>query len=512
MKPSFNFFTRSFKGFVSALAGALLVVTLFTLTLWAKGLAPALAVSTTPINRDARLGNSFASTVKKAAPSVVTIYSSRTVREQPRQNPFRDNPMLQQFFGDQYSQDEPPRSRREGGLGSGVIVSSNGYILTANHVVSGADEIKVALTDDDKKEYIAQIIGTDPQTDIAVLKIDATDLPAITLADSDQLEVGDVVLAIGNPLYLGQSVTMGIISGLGRHYGVNGLYGYENFIQTDAAINKGNSGGALVDAEGRLIGINTWIASLGGGNEGLGFAVPVNTARRVVERLISGGKITHGYLGLSLKDITSDFEQEFNLPDQNGALVEDTVPNGPADKAGIKSGDVIIGFNNKPIGDTHNLQLVVSDSAADSSATVKVIRDGVQKNFTVVLAQSPIRGSQDSQGQGGSDAGTSDTDALDGVTLDNLDRDARQQLRIPATVQGVIVTDVDQDSNSAAAGLQKNDVILEIDRQPVTDADNAIKLCTQAKGNRILLKIWHPSGQGGGTHFLIVDNTKKTAK
>jgi serine protease Do len=512
MKSSFKFFTGSFKGFVSATAGALLVVILFSLTLWAKGIAPTIAVSSTPINRDARLGNSFAPTVKKAAPSVVTIYSSRTVREQPRQNPFRGNPMLQQFFGDQYSQDEPPRLFREKGLGSGVIISSNGYILTANHVVSGADQIKVAMADDDKKEFIAKIIGTDPQTDVALLKIDATDLPAITLADSDQLEVGDVVLAIGNPLDLGQSVTMGIISGLGRHYGVNGLYGYENFIQTDAAINKGNSGGALVDAEGRLIGINTWIASLGGGNEGLGFAVPVNTARRVVEQLISGGKITHGYLGLRLKDITSDFEQEFNLPDQNGALVEDVMPNGPADRAGIKSGDVIIGFNNKPVEDTHNLQLVVSDCAGGSSATVKAIRDGVQKDFTVVLAQSPIRGGQDSQGQGGSDADTSETDGLDGVTLDNLDHDARQQLRIPATVQGAIVTDVDQDSNSAAAGLQKNDVLIEIDRQPVTDADNAVKLCAQAKGNRVLLKIWRPNGAAGGTHFLSVDNTKKTAK
>ncbi len=255
--------------------------------------------------------------------------------------------------------------------------------MTANHVVSGADEIKVAIADDNKKEYIAKVIGTDPQTDVAVLKIDATGLPAITLADSDQLEIGDVVLAIGNPLGLGQSVTMGIISGLGRHYGVNGAHGYEDFIQTDAAINKGNSGGALVDAEGRLIGINTWIASLGGGNEGIGFAVPVNLARRSMERLISGGKITRGYLGvIYLQDITPDLAKQFNLADHNGALVGDVLPNTPAEKAGIKSGDVIVGFNGKDVADAHGLQLAVSQSEPGTPATVKLIRDGKEKNVT----------------------------------------------------------------------------------------------------------------------------------
>jgi S1-C subfamily serine protease len=245
--------SKPFARFFSAAVGALLVVAIFHLTLWGKDSAPNISVSTTPVNRDVKLGTSYAPIVKKAAPSVVTIYSTRTVRELPMENPFRNNPMFRQFFGDQ---DDQPHSRREEGLGSGVIISPDGYILTANHVVDGADEIKVSIADDNKKEYTAKVIGTDPQTDVAVLKIDATNLPAITFADSDQLEIGDVVLAIGNPFGLGQSVTMGIISGLGRHYGVNGEHGYENFIQTDAAINKGNSGGALVDAEGRLVGIN----------------------------------------------------------------------------------------------------------------------------------------------------------------------------------------------------------------------------------------------------------------
>ena len=506
-------FLKPFSGFISAIAGALLVVGLFHLTLWGKDTPPNITVSATAVNRDGRAGTSFAPIVKKAAPSVVTIYSSRTVREQPMGNPFR-NPMFRQFFGNQYPPDlDQPRTRKEQGLGSGVIVSPDGYILTANHVVSGADEIKVAIASDDKKKYIAKVIGTDPQTDVAVLKIDATGLPAITLADSDQLEIGDIVLAIGNPLGLGQSVTMGIISGLGRHYGVNGAHGYEDFIQTDAAINKGNSGGALVDSEGRLIGINTWIASLGGGNEGLGFAVPVNLARRSMERLISGGKITRGYLGvIYLQDITPDLAKQFNLAGDNGALVGDVLPNTPAEKAGIKSGDVIVGFNGKDIADAHGLQLAVSQSEPGTPATVKLIRDGKEKSVTVALAQLPSQMGAGSGDQTGSNSNDTKTDALDGVTVDNLDQDARQQLKIPDGVQGAIVSDVDQDSNSAEAGLEKGDVIVQINRQPVADAESAINLCTKATGNRILLKIWRRNGDMGGTLYLSVDNTKKSSK
>lgn len=502
-------FIKPFRGFISAVAGALLVVGLFHLTLWGKDAPPNISVSAKAINRDARLGTSFAPVVKKAAPSVVTIYSSRTVRERPMGNPFRNDPMFRQFFGNQFPDLDQPRTRKEQGLGSGVIVSPDGYILTANHVVSGADEIKVAIADDSKKEYIAKVIGTDPQTDVAVLKIDAAGLPAITLADSDQLEIGDVVLAIGNPLGLGQSVTMGIISGLGRYYGVNGPQGYENFIQTDAAINKGNSGGALVDAEGRLIGINTWIASLGGGNEGLGFAVPVNLARRSMERLISGGKITRGYLGVSPTDLTPVMVKQFNLADENGALVVEVLPNTPAAKAGIKPDDVIVAFNGKDIPDAHSLTLAVSQCEPGSSATVKLVRDGVQKDFTVALGELPSQRGAGMNGSGGLDSDVSKTDALDGVTVEDLDRETRQELKIPDSVQGAMVTDVDQNSNSAEAGLQRGDVIVQINRQQVTDADSAVKLGDQAKSDQILLKIWRRNGNFSGMTYLTVDNTKK---
>ena len=379
-------FSKPFARIVSAAVGALLVVTVFDLTLRGKDSAPNISVSTTPINRDPKLGTSYAPIVKKVAPSVVNIYSIRTVREQPRRNPFRNMPpMFQQFFDNHFDNhfpqgDEQPRERKEEGLGSGVIISPDGYILTANHVVNGADEIKISIANDDKKEYTAKVIGTDPQTDVAVLKIDAKDLPAITLADSDQLEIGDVVLAIGNPFGVGQTVTMGIVSGLGRHgWGINGANGYENFIQTDAAINPGNSGGALVDAEGRLIGINTWIATSSGGSEGIGFAVPVNMARRSMECLIKGGKITRGFLGINMQDITPDLAQELNLPTQNGVLVNDVFPDKPAAKAGIKPDDVIIAFNGADISDAHELQLAVSQCEPGSAATVKLIRDRTQK-------------------------------------------------------------------------------------------------------------------------------------
>jgi serine protease Do len=505
--------TRPFAGFLSAVAGSLLVVAVFHLTLWGKDAPPNIKVSSTPIVRDAKLGTSFAPIVKKAAPSVVNIYSTRTIHEQPMRNPFRNNPMFRQFFGDQFPGDDQPRSRKEQGLGSGVIISPDGYILTANHVVSGADEIKIGIADDTKKEYTAKVIGTDPQTDVAVLKIEATGLPAVTLADSDQMEIGDVVLAIGNPFGVGQTVTMGIISGLGRHgYGINGINGYENFIQTDAAINPGNSGGALIDAEGRLVGINTWIASRSGGNEGIGFAVPINMARRSAERLISGGSVMRGYLGVTLQDVDDNLAKQFSLPDQNGALVNDVMPGTPAEKAGIKSGDVIVAFNGKPIIDSHTLQLTVSDNSPGSSATVKLIRNGATKTINLTLGALPKQMGDNADAQNDSDAGSSKTDALDGVTVADLDGDARQELKIPTYVQGALVDEVAPDSNSAEAGLQKGDVIVEINRQPVKDAESAVKLCTAAKGDQILLKVWHRGGQRGGTRYLSVDNAKHESK
>ena len=500
---------KPFRGFISAIAGSLLVVGAFGLTLWAKETAPNITVSRTAVNRDVKAGNSYAPIVKKAAPSVVNISSTRIVRSQGRQNPMLNDPRFRQFFGNRFpgQLDEQSRPQKAEGLGSGVIISPDGYILTANHVVEGADEVEVSVAGS-KKIYPAKIIGTDPPTDVAVLKIEATGLPAVTLADSDLLEVGDVVLAIGNPFGIGQTVTMGIVSALSRS-GLAGFNQYQDFIQTDAAINPGNSGGALVDTEGRLVGINTAILSRSGGNQGVGFAVPVNMARRVVEGLINGGKVMRGYLGVYPQDVTPGLAKQFNLPGQNGALVGDVLPNSPAEKAGIKPEDFITAFNGKEVSDAHGLQLAVSQSQPGSPAVVKLVRNGAQKSITVALGNLTDMRAGGLNEPNNPDDDNSKTDGLDGVTFADVDRDARQELKIPNSVAGAIVSELDQDSNAAKDGLMRGDVVVEINRQPVADADTAVKLCEQAKGDQILLKIWRRMGEQVGTRFLTVDNTPK---
>jgi serine protease Do len=497
-----KWFSRSLAGFLSAIAGALVMVAVFHLTLWGKGAGPAIKVETTPVNRDAKLGASFAPVVKKAAPSVVTISSTHIVHIRPMRNPFFADPFFRQMFPDQVR----GRTLRKQGLGSGVIVSPDGYILTANHVVDGADEIEVAIAD--KKEFTARVVGTDPLTDVAVLKIDAKDLPAITLGDSDQLEVGDVVLAIGNPFSVGQTVTMGIVSALGRS-GLTRFNQYQNFIQTDAAINPGNSGGALVDAEGRLVGINTAIIpNDNGGNQGIGFAVPINMARRVMELLIAGGKVTRGYLPILLQDITPRLAKSLDLPDQKGALVSDVFPNTFAEKAGIKSGDVIVGFNDKDITDVNSFQLAVSECAPGNSAAVKLLHNGQPETVTVTLTELPgdvAPGGNDQKRPG---SGNSMIDALDGVTVADLEPEVRRQLGVPSAIRGALVSDLEPASNSADAGLQRGDIILEINRQPVGNSSDAVRLGRQAKGDQILLKIWRRQDNMAGTYYLSVDNTR----
>src|SRR6266446_1520497 len=310
-----------------------------------------IVVNEAPLARETRMTTSFAPVVKRVAPSVVNVFTTKTVRNQsPEMMPFFDDPFFRRFFGEPFGGEQPrrqPRKFKERSLGSGVVVSKDGYILTNNHVVDGADEVKVSLAKD-KKEYTAKIAGRDPKTDIAVLKIDARDLPFVTFADSDKIEVGDVVLALGNPFGIGQTVTMGIVSAVGR--GGMHIEDYEDFIQTDAAINPGNSGGPLVDAEGRLIGINTAILSRSGGNQGVGFAVPVNLARNVMEQII-----------------------------EKGAAAE----------AGLKSGDVIVELNGTSVKDSRNLKLMVGRLTPGDKATVKVLREGKEKTFTLTLKELP---------------------------------------------------------------------------------------------------------------------------
>ena len=469
---------------------------------------PNIKVESIPVNRDIHSGNSYAPIVKKVAPSVVNIYSTRFVKERPRFNPLFNNPMLRQFFGQQFSQEEPGgRTRREQSLGSGVIVSPNGYILTANHVVADADEVKVSLADN-KRAYTARIIGKDEATDVAVLKIDATDLPAVTLADSDQLEVGDVVLAIGNPFGVGQTVTMGIVSALGRN-GLEGFQGYQDFIQTDAAINPGNSGGALADAEGRLVGINDAIISPSGGNNGVGLAVPINMARLVMNRLIAGGKITRGYLGVFPQDIDDTVARQFNLPDDNGALVGDVTPDSPAEKAGLQSGDVIVAVNGKLVTSGANLRLIISELQPGTKATLKVIRKGETKNIDAMLGALPDdMASRSDNENNNSSSQTVHADMLDGVTVADVEPGVRRELRVPDSINGALVSDIDESSNASEAGLRRGDIIVEVNRQPVANANDAIRLCKDSKDPEILVKIWRQMRGMSGTRYLSVDNTK----
>ena len=504
--------TRGIVGFVLASVAGLVVLASLHNACSARENAPQINVERTPINRDSRLGTSFAPIVKKVAPSVVNIFSTRFIKEQPHRNPFFNDPIFRQFFGYQFPEggDNRVHTRREESLGSGVIVSADGYILTANHVVAEADEVKVAIGES-KREYTARIIGKDAATDVAVLKIVADKLPAITLADSDQLEVGDVVLAIGNPFGVGQTVTMGIVSALGRSgfdFDGDNRPHIQNFIQTDAAINPGNSGGALVDAEGRLVGINTAIISPSGGNNGIGFAVPVNMARTVLERLITGGKITRGYLGVKPQDLDAGLAQQFGLPDQNGALVGDVLAGSPAAKAGVKSGDVILTVNDKQITGADNLKVVVSQLDPGSRVNVGLVRNGVHKTVLIALGTMSENG-EVSEGQNNPDTGNTKADALDGVTVADLDPHVRQELQLPDTIHGALVTEVESDSNSADAGLQPNDIIVEINRQPVGNSDDAVRLCKGAKSSQILVKVWRGLGNAGGTLYLSVDNTKR---
>jgi serine protease DegQ len=327
----------------------------------------------------AGVSGSFSDAARKAMPAVVNIFTSQEVKRQ--RHPFMDDPLFRYFFGDQA---DPGPQRREG-LGSGVIVSEQGYVLTNHHVVESVDQIEIALSD--SRKVPARVVGTDPETDLAVLKIELKKLPAITFAKADQIRVGDFVLAIGNPFGVGQTVTLGIVSGLGRSH--LGITTFENFIQTDAAINPGNSGGALVDASGHLVGINTAILSETGGSMGIGYAIPVSTARQVMEQIIQKGAVTRGWVGVGVQEVTKEIAESFKLPATGGVLITQVERGGPADKAGVKLGDVLLTVNGKPVADTTGMLNMIAVLQPGENAKLKVFRNQAESELTVTIGRRP---------------------------------------------------------------------------------------------------------------------------
>jgi serine protease Do len=437
----------------------------------------------------------FAPVVKKALPSVVNISSSRVSKAPTgffEQMP--DDPMFRQFFGDNANrQFRTPREmpqQREKALGSGVIVTRDGYILTNNHVVEGATDVRVTLGD--KREFKAQIVGTDPKTDIAVLKIDATNLPLITVGDSAKVQVGDYALAIGDPFGVGQTVTMGIVSATGRSH--LGIEDYEDFIQTDAPINPGNSGGALVNDRGDLIGINTAIISHGSeGNQGIGFAIPANMARSVMDQIVQHGKVTRAYLGIVPQDVTPAIAKAFGQTEPRGALVGDVSANSPASKSGLEKGDIILDLNGKPVANSNDLRMAVSMMAPDSNVSLRVLRSGSEHNFTAKLGELPTtEASIEHEGKGSSSA-------LSGVSVEELNAQTAKELGLPANAQGVVVTKVGPSSPAAEAGLRRGDVIQEVNRKPVKDASDFERAVAGSKEDTLLLVNRH-----GSTMYLAV--------
>lgn len=434
-----------------------------------------------------KINHATAEIVEAARPAVVNISTTRTVKLQENLNPFFEDPFFRRFFGDRF---KTPKERKTASLGSGVIVNSGGYILTSNHVIQGAEEIKVTLYD--KREFKGKVVGGDAMTDIGVVKIEADNLPTIKLGDSDKLRVGEKVFAIGSPYGLNQTVTMGIVSAVGR---ANvGIADYEDFIQTDAAINPGNSGGAMVNVKGELVGINTAIFSTSGGYQGIGFAVPTNMAKSVMESLISKGKVVRAWLGVTIQSLTPELAKQFDLKDEKGALVGDVVEGSPAEKSGLQRGDVIVEFEGKKIEEPNQLKNMVASTEPGKEVTLKIIREKKTETKEVTVSELSAEIQKASKGEY--------DNLLKGVMAQDLTPEIYSRLNLPKNLRGVIVADIDEES-PAAAVIMQGDVIQEINKQKITSAKEYEKLVSTIKpGSDVLLLIY----RGGASIYVTLSN------
>jgi Do/DeqQ family serine protease len=427
--------------------------------------------------------HSYAGIVERAAPTVVTVRSKqRATVSRTQALPVPQDPFFRRFF-DGEEGFAVPQPRRQSGLGSGVIVRPDGYILTNHHVIDGAEEITVELSD--RRSFTATLVGSDPPSDLAVLKIDAIGLPALPLGNSDDVRVGDVVLALGNPMGVGQTVTMGIISAKGRATGL-GDGGFEDFLQTDAPINQGNSGGALVNSQGELVGINSQILSPSGGNIGIGFAIPANMAKHVMNALIADGQVQRGMIGVTVQTITPELASSLGLDSVRGALVSTVQAGGPADDAGIRRGDVVTALNGSAVDDSNTLRNQVAQLAPGSTARVTVIRGGQEHTLDVTLAELPSASASNDRPNGSREAGNA---GRAGLSVQPVTPDDARRLELP-TGAGVMVTNVDPSGPAADAGLQRGDVIEQVDGSPVTSAAE-LRKALEAAGDRPALVLVH---------------------
>ncbi|HEX8337954.1 MAG TPA: DegQ family serine endoprotease [Pyrinomonadaceae bacterium] len=480
---------RRVGGLLRSAALAALVAATGGVAVAADGAAPA----PTPAPA-AQAQGSYADVLTRVTPAVVTVRAARRARE-AQQFPFMDDPALRELFGERFRQQAPrPDERLERGLGSGVVVSADGYILTNHHVVDGAEEIRVELNDG--RTFQAKVVGTDQPSDLAVLKVEAAGLPVLPLGDSDRARVGDVALAVGNPLGIGQTVTSGIISAKGRTTGLSDG-SFEDFIQTDAAINRGNSGGALVNSAGELIGINSQIFSPTGGNIGIGFAIPSNMAKDVMGQLIKTGRVRRGMLGVNIQNVTADLAASLGLGQARGAIVSGVQAGGPADRAGLKRGDVIVAFNGTPVTDNNTLRNAVARTQPGSTAALTVSRDGREQQLRITLGELPAdsaRAERDEPAGGREDAGGL------GLSLQPVGPALVERFNLKGATQGLVVTDVTAAGPAAEAGLRPGDVIEEVNRQPVRSVAELQSALKVAGARPALLLV----NRGGNSLFLPV--------
>ena len=445
---------------------------------------------------------SYADVVGKTSPAVVMIRSERKAKSSPQQFPFSDDPQFREFFKNLPQQpNSGQRPQIERGVGSGVIISQDGTVLTNHHVIDGAEKIIVQMNDN--KTYEAKIVGSDPLSDLAVLKMEAESLPFLNLGNSDNVRIGDIVLAIGNPLGIGQTVTAGIISAKGRRTSLSDG-SFEDFLQTDAPINRGNSGGALININGELIGINSQILSDSGsgGNIGIGFSIPSNMAKSVMEQLLKDGKVRRGMLGVGIQPITEALKEIFGLKDTRGVLINEIRRGSAAENAGIKRDDVIIAINGEAIEDTNMLRNKVAGTQPGTEIKVNILRDGKEQELVVKLDELTSEGAKPTEKEGEEkDSGKSDESGKLGLSLQPLTTEMAKQLNIPADTNGLIVTEVDPNGAAAGEGIIRGDVLLEVNRQAVTTLE-AVQSALEKSGDKPILLLISRKGQ---TIYLTVN-------